>query len=84
MPDAASLLMFVGAIITTAGAVGCFCAVYRQNEDLAFLACLLDVILLIGIFRYWRDTKRPFLITLVGALLVAVGWVLGGSFENLA
>ena len=84
MPDAASLCMFIGAIVGAAGAVGCFVAVYRENEDLAFFAYLINVVFLIAIFRYWRVTKKPFFIMLVGWILVAAGWLLGGSLENIA
>ncbi len=84
MAYAASILMLFGSIAATAGAVGCVIAVYRQNEDLALGALLLDVILLIGIFMYWRDTRKPFSIMLAGGLLVAAGWALGGSFEGLS
>ena len=84
MPDVASLCMFIGAIICAAGAVGCFIAVYRQNENWAFFAYLIEVVFLFAIFKYWRVTKRSFFIMLVGVILVVAGWLLGGSLENIA
>ena len=64
--------------------MGCFVAVYRENENLAFFSYLIYVVFPYAIFKYWRVTKRPFFIMLVGLILVAAGWLLGGSLENIA
>ena len=80
MPDIGTALLFLGSIVAAAGSVGCFIAVYRQSDDWAFWSYLFEVIFLVAIIKYWRDTRRPFLIMLVGLLLGLLGFSLGGSW----
>ena len=80
MPELGTALMFLGWIIATAGGVGCFIAVYRQSEEWAFWSYFLQVIILVAIFKYWRATRKPFLIMLLGLGMWVIGLSLGGSW----
>ena len=83
MPEAASIVVFIGVIVGAAGGVGCVVAIYKENEDWGFWGIFFDVVLLVAVFRYWRDTWKSFLIMILGWLVAAIGWLLGGTMNSL-
>ncbi len=74
------LLVLIGWVIAIAGGVGCTIEIYRHNEGMGLASVFIDLVLLIGVFRYWKDTKKGFLIMLVGLGIAGLGWLLGGDF----
>ena len=66
----ASSIAVVGMVLCLAGWAGSIIAIYRESESWAFGAFVLDIILLIGAIKYWRQTRRHVFLLAIGLALV--------------
>ncbi len=79
MENVASWIVLVGWVLTLCGAFAVLVATFQRSVGWGFAALFLSPVLLVAVFKFWPDTKNPFLVWLAGVAILIVGTLLGGS-----
>jgi hypothetical protein len=72
----ATVLMIVGILGMIIGGVGMLMAGFRESMLWGIGMLLIPLVSLIFVVTHWEDAKKPFIIQVVGWLLMAAGMVL--------
>ena len=79
--EVGSVIMLLGVVFCFAGYAGCIVGIYRNSEDWAFWAFVIDIVLLVAVFKFWHSTWRHALLGFFGLGLVGFGSLLGGDLN---
>lgn len=72
------LIMFVGFGITFVGGMWLLVLAFQENILWGLAYMIIPFVSLVFLVMFWEDTKKPFLISLGGTLLMFCGALLGG------
>jgi hypothetical protein len=70
------VLMIAGGAAFIAGAIGLLIATFRESVLWGLGCLLLPVVGIVFIIVHWTEAKNPFLLKLVGVVLVMIGFAL--------
>ena len=73
------ILMAVGFIICFVGGIWCLVLAFKESVLWGLGYIFIPFVSLVFVFMHWDKTKKPFLITLAGAVLAIVGILMGGK-----
>ena len=79
METVASWIALIGWVLTLCGTFAVVAVTFRRSVGWGFAALFLLPVLLVAVFKFWPDTKNPFLVGLAGVVILVVGTLLGGS-----
>ncbi len=79
METVASWIALIGWLRTLCRTFTVVAAMFQRSVGWGFAALFLFPVLLVAIFKFWPDTKNPFLVGLGGVAILVVGTLLGGS-----
>lgn len=79
-----TLLVIIGLIIAIVAGIWLLIVAFQESILWGLGSILLPIITLIFVVVHWDVAKKPFLIQMVGTLLMIVGAMLGGSIQGSA
>ena len=79
METVASWIVLIGWVLTLCGGFAVVAVTFRRSAGWGFASLLLWPVLLVATFKFWPDTKNPFLVWLAGVATLIVGTLFGES-----
>jgi hypothetical protein len=73
------VLVLIGLVIALVGGVWLLIKAFQTSILWGLGSMFVPFVSLIFVFTHWEIAKRPFLISLAGAVFIIVGSLLGGS-----
>lgn len=79
MPIVGLILLFVGLVISLVGGIMLLIKAFQTSVLWGLGSIFVPFVSLIFVITHWDIAKRPFLISLVGAVILIIGSALAGT-----
>ena len=71
-------LMVIGGIAMVVGGIGILIAAFHESVIWGIGCMLIPIVSLIFVVMHWQETKKPFLINVVGTIIFIAGGAMSG------
>ena len=72
------VLLILGLILAAIGHVGILIEAFKEGIGWGLGTLLIPIVALIFVFMHWQETRKPFLLSVVGNVI----WIVGSVMMN--